>query len=143
MLPFKMTLADTKHFNHRYMCNFTNYLTFLSHGVDSAVQEEGQMAQCSGRSCVVHDQGAGLWSPLGVTSLPPSAVPLILPRVISRVPLESFFCHHRLSFCMSLTPCTASTRVPPRVYLHVFPQVPLLNMIPKFLSSRVSQSASP
>ena len=133
-----MTLADTKHFNHRYMCNFTNYMTLLSCGVDSAVQEEGHMGQCSSHSCVVHDQGAGLWGLLDVTLVPSSAVPSVLPWVLSCAPLESLFCHQRLSFCMSpTTPCIymclpkcPSPRVSPRVYSHVSPPMPLLNMFP-------------
>lgn len=100
----------------------------MSHEADSAVQEEGQMGQLSGHSCVVHDQGPGLWSPLGITLLPSSSVLSVLPQVLSHLPLESLFCQC-LSFCVSPTaPCTASTcvspHIPQRVYHHVSPQAP-------------------
>lgn len=51
----------------------------MSHEADSAVWEEDQMGQLSGHSCVVYDQGPGLWSPLGITLLPSSLVLSVLP----------------------------------------------------------------
>lgn len=89
------------------------------------------MGQLSGHSCVVHDQGPGLWSPLGITLLPSSSVLSVLPQVFFHLPLETLFCQC-LSFCVSPTaPCTASTcvspHIPQRVYHHVSPQAPFLH----------------
>lgn len=141
---FKMTLVDTKHYNHRYMCSVTNYMALLSRGVDSAVQAEGQTGQHSSHTCVVHHQGAGL---LHVASISSSAVPLVLPLVF-HVLLESLFCHH-LSVCVSPTaPCTASTCISPSASPHMSPQESSPRCLsstcfPKYLSSWISQSAFP
>lgn len=83
--------------------------------------------------CTTRGLGCGVpWLSLA----PSSAVPSVLPWVLSCAPLEPLFCHHHVSFCVSPTaPCTAPTGVSPSAPPLASPQESNPMCLPRCLSS--------
>lgn len=137
---FEMTLSDKNNFNLRHV-HFRSYITLLSQGVD---HEECQMGQSSSHCCVVSDQGAGLWAPVGVTFVPFSTAPsalcwalsLCTPGISLPSP-TSVFLRVSTNTLPSLYTCLCKPTVPP-VHTRVCPAAS-----PQSVSSYTSSHTPP